>query len=123
METYLVGNTSEFLEDNRKIIRCNEELEICVFKVDNQYFAYLNECIHQGGPVCEGEILGKVETIFGEHKTVLGEKFSDDITHIVCPWHGWEFNVKTGESAADKSKCLKKFEVLEEGEEVYVIVK
>lgn len=121
MQTIFVGKSSDFEKADRKMV-AYRDTEICVFKLKHAYVAYLNNCLHQGGPVCEGEIIGKVEAVFGEHQTVIGETFSEEVFHVVCPWHGFEFNMETGASAADHRKCLKKFEVEEKGEDIYVIV-
>lgn len=114
------GKASEYGEGSRKVIR-DGETEIGVFRVGGRFYAYENSCLHQGGPVCEGVVLGKVETVLGEDRGVLGERFSEEEIHIVCPWHGWEYEVATGECAADRRLRLRKYEVVQRGEEIYVV--
>ena len=53
-----------------------EGKEIALFNCDGTFYAIDNECTHVGGPLCEGELEGDT---------------------VICPWHGAEFNVKTGE--------------------------
>ena len=40
--------------------------------------------------------------------------------HIVCPWHGYEFDVRTGEHPGDATMRLRKAYVRTEGEEIFV---
>ena len=45
--------------------------------------------------------MGKVEAVLDEDKRQLRERFSTSEIHLVCPWHGWEFDVRTGQSWCD----------------------
>jgi nitrite reductase/ring-hydroxylating ferredoxin subunit len=96
--------------------------EIGVFEHRGEILAYENRCLHQGGPVCEGVILGKVEAILGAEKVVLGERFAHATSHIVCPWHGWEYDVESGRCATDPRLRLRKYEVIERDGNVYLVV-
>ena len=80
-----------------------------------------NLCLHQGGPACEGVMMHKVEDVLAPDRTWQGQKFSEDAIHFVCPWHGYEYDLKTGECAGDRSLKLKSFEVVRRGEDVYVV--
>ena len=46
--------------------------------------------------------------------------FSDEV-HFVCPWHGYEFELKTGECVGDRRLRLKKFEVVRRGDDIFVV--
>ncbi len=116
-----VGKESEFEDRDRKII-AQGDLEIGVFHVNGDFYAYENNCVHQGGPVCQGKILNKVEEVLGDDKTSKGLKFSESDVHIVCPWHGYEYNLMTGRHPGDKNVRLKPYEVKISDGEVYVIV-
>jgi nitrite reductase (NADH) small subunit len=48
---------------------------ICLANIDGTLSAMENTCPHSGGPLGQGLVQGD---------------------HVVCPWHGWSFNVKTG---------------------------
>ena len=50
--------------------------EVAVYNVDGQLYATQNNCTHRGGPLCEGTLAGEI---------------------VTCPWHGSQFNVRTGE--------------------------
>lgn len=116
-----VANVSEFEEGDCRIVS-GHGLEIGVYRVDGDFCAYENRCPHQGGPVCQGKLIRKVEEVLGQHRTSLGLKYSEEQVHIVCPWHGYEYSVKTGVHPGDGNVRLRKFNVEERNGEVYVIV-
>ena len=116
-----VAKSSELGEGDRRIIP-NGNSEIGVFRIKGDLVAYLNLCGHQGGPVCEGLLMAKVEEIIADDKTYQGMRFNHDEMHIVCPWHGWEYDLETGVMVADKTFRLRKYEVFEREEEIYVVV-
>jgi nitrite reductase (NADH) small subunit len=58
-----------------KEFSCGDK-EICIANVNGSYSAMDNVCLHQGGPLGQG--------------TIEGGK-------VVCPWHGWEYDPKTGQ--------------------------
>jgi nitrite reductase/ring-hydroxylating ferredoxin subunit len=64
-----------------------------VFNVDGEFHALKNDCPHQRAPLCEGRLTGTT-TADG-----AGEYEWERPGEIIrCPWHGWEFDVTTGES-------------------------
>ncbi len=119
MTKHFVGYESQY-EEGTRILHEIGEKEICVMKVDGQLYAYENTCVHQGGPVCEGLIMEKVEEVLADDKTSLGEVFSEKEKHIICPWHGWEFKLETGECVVNKKLVLNKYEITLEGDKIYV---
>lgn len=118
-EEIYVGKKAEFEDGSRKIVEVNNR-EVCVILKDDEYFAYENYCYHQGGPACEGQLLAKVEAVLAEDKTLIQETYSDQEMHIVCPWHGWEYELKTGECVTNRRIRLKSYEVLLTEEDIYV---
>ena len=121
MAEWYVAQTSELQEGGKKVIEV-EGNKIGVYRKNGKLYAYKNFCPHQGGPACEGIMVGKVEAVLAGDKTLVKERFSDTVTHMVCPWHGWEYNLETGVSVSDRKVSLKKYEVVEQGGAVYVIV-
>ena len=115
----LVGKTTEFKEGGKKIVP-NGKSEIGVYLVHGDWYAYQNLCPHQGGPACEGLLMAKVEEVIAEDKTYQGMRFNHDEMHIVCPWHGWEFNIADGAACADRKWKLRKYDIEVRGDEVYV---
>ena len=120
MAEQLIGKVSEFKDGDRRIVVMGD-LEIGVFRHDGRFYAYSNECLHQGGPACEGLIIAKVEERIMPDQTSRGLYFSDTELHFVCPWHGYEYDMKTGECVADRKLKLKKYRVVEKGDDVYVV--
>src|SRR5438874_463823 len=90
-------------------------IEIGVLEHQGELFAYENVCRHQGGPVCEG-------TVLGDDNVQLGERFSTESTHLICPWHGWEYDLRTGRCATDPALALRKYDVHERDGELYVVL-
>ena len=120
MPEILVGTTSQFADGDRRIV-AHDGVEIGVFCWQGRFYAYRNLCLHQGGPACEGLTIAKVEEKLRPDKTSLGLSFSDSEMHFVCPWHGMEYDMKTGECVSDRKKKLKKYQILQKGDEVYVV--
>ena len=121
MPELYVGNVEEFEEGGCKIIG-QGDIEIGVFRVGEDFYAYRNLCPHQGGPVCQARILGKVEQNLAEDKTSRGLRFSDDHIHIICPWHGYEFDFQTGVHPGDHRVRLAGYPIERRGNEIYVVV-
>lgn len=121
MDSILVGSYSD-LADGRRVMVEVDGAEVCVLRYGADVLAYENRCLHQGGPVCEGVVIGKVECVLDDQKRALGERFSDTEIHLVCPWHGWEYDLKSGRSATDPRIGLRKFDVRVEGGDVYLEV-
>jgi nitrite reductase (NADH) small subunit len=116
-----VGHANELTEGGRIIVADGAD-RIGVVRVKGNLHAFLNICPHQGGPVCEGLMIHRVEEIIAPDKTYQGMRFDEETLHVVCPWHGWEFNVETGRCAGDGKHALKRFPVMERGGMIYVIV-
>ncbi len=68
-------------------------ISVGVFNVDGDYRALKNDCPHQRAPLCEGSLTG-LTTADGPG----GFEYERDGEIVRCPWHGWEFDVTTGES-------------------------
>jgi nitrite reductase/ring-hydroxylating ferredoxin subunit len=98
MARYVVATTAEIPPGERKIVEVAGR-SIGIFNVDGEFLALRNRCPHQGGPLCEGGLSGLlVATIPGEyHYSRSGEM-------LHCPWHGWEFDLRTGQSWFDPGR-------------------
>jgi nitrite reductase/ring-hydroxylating ferredoxin subunit len=120
MSEQFVCKVAEFKDGDRRIVRVGAH-EIGVFKDKGNFYAYSNYCLHQGGPACEGIIIAKVEERLMPDKTSRGLYFSDTETHFVCPWHGYEYDLKTGECVSDRKLKLRKYKVLQKEDDLYVV--
>ncbi len=98
MATYVVAPTAEIPPGTRRVVELGGR-EIGIFNIDGEYFAVRNRCPHQAGPLCTGAHVGLLSSGRpGEYiHSVHGEM-------IQCPWHQWEFDVRTGRSWFDPEK-------------------
>jgi nitrite reductase (NADH) small subunit len=119
-EIYVCGDT-ELDDGDSRIVR-HGRIEIGLYRHAGEYYAYRNHCLHQGGPACEGIVRPRVLDVYAEDKTFVAQTYDHDDPHIVCPWHGWEYKLKTGECAPDPSLRLKRYEVQQKNGGVYVVV-
>ena len=92
MTRHVVASVEELPPGSRKFIEIDGR-PIAVFNIKGEYFGLLNRCPHQGAALCEGPLIGLAQSKNpGEVEyTRLGEI-------IRCPWHGWEFDIRTGQS-------------------------
>jgi nitrite reductase/ring-hydroxylating ferredoxin subunit len=82
-----------------KVVAEGKEIALC--NVDGKFFATTTMCPHQGGPLDEGELDG---------------------TTIICPWHGWMFNVADGCAVMNPKLKIKTYPVEIQGDDIYVNV-
>ncbi len=94
--------------------------EIGVFHKDGAFYAYSNTCLHQGGPACEGMMINNVVDVIDKDRLYQGQTYGDEM-HFVCPWHGYEYDLKTGECIGDRKLKLRKYEIVKRGEDIYVV--
>ena len=71
-------------------------LAVGVFFFRDQVRAWLNVCPHMGGPVCQGKMMPRTVELANADGSSGGLGFSRSERHIVCAWHGYEFDVLTG---------------------------
>jgi nitrite reductase/ring-hydroxylating ferredoxin subunit len=120
MPEIFVAKSAEFKDGDRRIVE-SERGDIGVFHHDGAYYAYANTCTHSGGPACEGVMIPKVVDVIAEDRTYHGQTFAEDEMHFVCPWHGWEYDLKTGVCVGDRRRKLKKYDVVRRGDDIFVI--
>jgi len=103
------------LAEGDRVITEIRGTEIAVFNVDGTFHAIANHCTHQNGPVCEGNRKG-ILTADDD-----GELIYDRKGRILsCPWHGWEFDIETGEHVAQPRYQLITYSVLVRDGGLYV---
>src|SRR5579859_3932649 len=95
MTKHVIAPVSELPPGSRKFVTIDDR-PIAIFNIKGEYFGLLNRCPHQGAALCEGPLIGLAQsTDPGEIQyTRLGEI-------LRCPWHGWEFDIRTGQSYCD----------------------
>lgn len=72
---------------------------VALANVDGQIFALDGVCPHQGGPLGEGQLEGPI---------------------VTCPWHGWQFDVRTGQHCLSQTIIQPQFTVRVEGDSIFV---
>src|SRR6478752_89677 len=98
MPKYVVGTVGEIAPGSKKIVEVGGR-SIGVYNVNGEYFAILNRCPHQAGPLCKGNTYGFLKSgAVGEYE------YSRPGEIVRCPWHGWEFDVRTGQSWFDPTR-------------------
>jgi nitrite reductase/ring-hydroxylating ferredoxin subunit len=114
MKEVVIGKAAAFPDPGRKVIEV-DGAEIGVFCRNGHFTAYENVCPHMGGPVCQGKIIARVEERIADDKTSLGLSFSKDQTNVACPWHGYEFDIATGQHQGNPRMRLRpvKIEVVD----------
>jgi 3-phenylpropionate/trans-cinnamate dioxygenase ferredoxin subunit len=109
MAKYVVATVAEIPPGGRKLIEVSGR-SIGVFNIDGNFFALRNQCPHQGGPLCQGKLSGLIQANRpGQYD------YSRPAEILRCPWHGWEFDIKTGQSWVDPAKTrVRRYEVMVE---------
>jgi nitrite reductase (NADH) small subunit len=115
-----VGQASDLVDGQRLMVRLDGR-DVFIFEREGRLYAFENLCLHMGGPVGEGILIGKVEAILDENRAHVRDRFSPTEIHLVCPWHGWEYDIETGECAANRRLKLRRYQAVQRGEDIYVI--
>jgi 3-phenylpropionate/trans-cinnamate dioxygenase ferredoxin subunit len=98
---HVVASTAELPIAGRKLVRVAGR-EIGLFNVGGSLRAVVNVCPHRGAPVCRGTLMGTAlpsrpgEFVWGKEGEILR-----------CPWHGWEFDLLTGQALTSPGVRLK----------------
>jgi nitrite reductase/ring-hydroxylating ferredoxin subunit len=94
---YVVAAAADIPPGGRKIVEVAGR-SIGVFNLDGTFYALRNRCPHQGGPLCEGPLWGHLTArVPGEFEYRRGGIVS-------CGWHGWEFDIRTGQSWCEPAR-------------------
>jgi 3-phenylpropionate/trans-cinnamate dioxygenase ferredoxin subunit len=106
MARQVVAAAREIEPGGRKLVEVAGRA-IVVFNIAGEFFALANRCPHKAGELCKGKISGFISS---------PEPGVYEISHegevIRCPWHGWEFHIRTGKSWCDpRTMNARAFEV------------
>ena len=94
-----VAAVSDMQDARAKIVRPVKGEAIAVFRDGDKISAVSNVCRHQGGPLGEGKIVDGC---------------------ITCPWHGFQYDVRTGRSPAPFTETIPTYDLRIEGDQVFV---
>ena len=95
-----VATKSEVPPGTGKVVEAGGKA-IALFNCDGAFYAIENTSRHRGGPLGEGMVSNKT---------------------VTCPWHGWEYDVTSGECQMDRSIKVQRFDVKVQGDDVLVAV-
>lgn len=106
MGRHVVGRVSEVPPGDRRIVEAGGR-SIGIFNVGGTFYALRNSCPHQAAPLCLGAIKGMtLPSKPGEYR------WGRDGEILRCPWHGWEFDIRTGRSIFNPHRTrVKAYEV------------
>lgn len=118
--------SSEIPVNTRKFYDVGGE-SVAILNVDGELYAIRNTCPHMGGPVGEGKVVRKpatserpvsrFQTFSPSRKAVVGEPIESRKRReiapptISCPWHGWEFDLSSGEPSFPAKRGVTTYEV------------
>jgi len=74
------GQVGEIPHGGSKVVEIKEHT-VAIFNIGGTLYAIDNTCPHQGGP--------------------LGEGYLEENGVVSCPWHAWNFDIRTGISPVD----------------------
>jgi len=95
---HVVAAVAEIPLGSRKLVNADGRA-IVVFNLKGEFFAISNRCPHRGGNLSKGLLTGLVLSGEpGEYNYIRQGEI------IRCPWHSWEFDIKTGKSWCDPEK-------------------
>ncbi len=98
MKKHVVAPVGEIPPGGRKLVNV-EGRAVVVFNVGGEFFALNNRCPHRGGSLVQGHLTGLVES---PEPGVYCYSRPGEI--IRCPWHAWEFDIRTGRSWCDPQR-------------------
>lgn len=100
MARHVIARVGEIAPGERKLVELGGR-PIVVFNLEGAFFALANRCPHQGGSLYHGEQSGCLEASEpGRYRYARAGEF------IRCPWHSWEFDIRTGRAVCDPERTL-----------------
>jgi nitrite reductase/ring-hydroxylating ferredoxin subunit len=95
MSRHVVAQVGEIPENGSKLVEVKGR-RIALFHVKGEYFALTDRCPHEGGSLCAGRLVGALTS-----KEPGRYEYSRPQELVQCSWHGWEFDIRTGQSWCD----------------------
>jgi nitrite reductase/ring-hydroxylating ferredoxin subunit len=95
---HVVAAVSDVPPGGRKCVNAGGR-DIVLFNLDGAFFALANRCPHRGGSLCHGRLTGLVQS-----DEPGAYRYSRRGEIIRCPWHAWEFDIRTGQSWCDPKR-------------------
>jgi nitrite reductase/ring-hydroxylating ferredoxin subunit/multimeric flavodoxin WrbA len=102
MDFIKVCSLAELPNDSQKIVQVGPQ-KVALFHFNNEISAIANACLHKAGPLGLGLVENKYDGLY-----------------VTCPWHGWEYNIKTGSAPPGYKDQQALYEVKVEGGDILV---
>jgi len=117
-KTLDLGPVDEFADGERRIMR-HGRVSIGVFRVGDDFHAVRNYCPHEGAELCRGPLTGtNLPVARSGHMEWGAEGYV-----LRCPWHAWEFDIRTGRSYTATKMRIKTYPVEIREQRVHLILK
>ena len=113
---HVVARAGELAPGDRTIVTVNGR-EIGIFNLNGSYHALHNYCPHRAGPLCHGRVRPLVVD-----RGVYALAYEREGEILKCPWHQWEFDIRSGRALFDETLRVRTYRVVEEGDEVVLYV-
>ncbi|MBD2845955.1 Rieske (2Fe-2S) protein [Paenibacillus sp. IB182496] len=111
---HYVATVGELQPGGKRIVEAGGK-SVGVYNIDGVYYALRNLCPHQGAGLCEG--------VTSAYVTSSGPgdfAYTCEGEIVRCPWHQWEFDIKTGQMVVDPRMRTLTYDVSVEKYEVSV---
>lgn len=92
MTVHYVAEAGDIREGEHRIVTV-EGRSIGVYNIGGSYYAIYNRCPHEGAELCKGPVCGTTLP-----SRVYEYEYGRSGELVRCPWHGWEFDIRTGKS-------------------------
>jgi 3-phenylpropionate/trans-cinnamate dioxygenase ferredoxin subunit len=109
---HFIAKAADLPPGERKVVAIAGR-EIGVFNVGGNFYALRNICPHRGAPLCHGRVRPLMTS-----PGVYQFDSERDGEILKCPWHQWEFDIKTGQALYDDALRVKTYDARQEGDEV-----
>lgn len=121
LQKHVVAKVTEIPPGEKKLVEAGGR-SIGVYNINGQFYALRNICPHQGAELCKG--LTRPFVVSSEPGTFEYVRHGEIVR---CPWHQWEFDIKTGCMIVDPAMRTRSYEVTVETfgvtvEEEHVVV-
>lgn len=115
---YIVGKLEDFPIGSHKVVKVKNR-EVGVFNVNGELYALPNLCPHQVGPLCEGKVAG---TLTANKDTNWKREWIKDGEIVACPWHGLEYDIKSGECLAFPKMKIRTYKITVEDNQIKMTI-
>jgi nitrite reductase/ring-hydroxylating ferredoxin subunit len=98
MPRHVVARAADLPPGTRKLVTIAGR-DIVVLNIKGELFALSDKCPHKGGSLSRGKLTGLVVS-----RQPGSYEYSRAGEVLRCPWHGWEFDVRSGRSWCDPNR-------------------